>query len=838
MRHLGQTLIFAVAQRSFESNGNWFSTLLPLATLEGDEVDPRDFPNRGLAWWMVRGVAEVIKSRPGRLMTAVVEESLAQNISDPEKDLFQVNYDTVQVAGPKRLMEIVSLEGHLSLEPSALVNGAAALLDHEPTPLVLVRLGTKLYGPLKAEAVEDPQQKGRYTIHFVKASSDRPIFEIDQHAIPIKRLSAGVAVDGNSPVRSGIIRQCRYELVLWNAFEAACTKAKTLRLSSDEEVVSRVAKVVISRSKRQELLRQFKELTSGVAGASAEVDPADLARVEEIALGLNRSVSAVEDLVKAILEGGFLAEDVNKAVEAAAARVVNERASSLRAEAEQQLKELRDASEERRKELAALDADLERKRRAGTAEIEAQLAAKKKAAEREIEERLTAIARQKSELDRQREVIEQNLASVVKSFREEKDKLITDFLAISPILESAGVIRSGKSPNEAPRPLAEAPPPAAALSLPPALSLELNREALLSEEAFFDRFCRHVEECGFSYRPIDLLAFHVSVKCSDLSVLGGVSGTGKSSLPRLYAQALAGDDHEQTRRFLPVDVSPAWTNPSDLLGYVNLLDRSFHPGAAGLFTHMVWAAMEANVKGGDSGLYIVCLDEMNLSHVEHYFSGFIQALSRALGSREVAVFDPASVSPSDPAQPWFRLPLCDNVRFVGTINFDETTKPISQRVLDRADLLRLEPGPLLGGGGQASTSHANARGEPVRMNDVRSWIYDRPLEPSAAQVLEALQGPLNALGCPLTPRRLGAIARFLGSTPRALCSPEIVLDLQVAQRILPQVKGLFRQEARTALGKVATILGRNESAFEHSLRLIREMQDSEDAMDPAAWGEG
>ena len=44
MRHVGQTLIFAVGQRAFEINGNWFSTLLPLATLDGQDVDPSGFP--------------------------------------------------------------------------------------------------------------------------------------------------------------------------------------------------------------------------------------------------------------------------------------------------------------------------------------------------------------------------------------------------------------------------------------------------------------------------------------------------------------------------------------------------------------------------------------------------------------------------------------------------------------------------------------------------------------------------------------------------------------------------------------------------------------------------
>jgi hypothetical protein len=835
MRHVGQTLIFAVAQRAFEINGNWFSTLLPLATLDGEKVNPRDFPNRGFAWWMVRGVPDVIKSRPGRLLTAMVEEAYAQNSSDPEKDLFQVNYDTVQVAGPKRLIEVLTPEGHSFLEPQAILNGAMSVLDHEPTTLVLVRIGSKLFGPFKAETEEDTQQRGRYVVRYTKASVDRPIYEIDEKVLPVERLSARVALDDQSPLRSGLIRQCGYEVALWGAFETACTTAKTIRLSSDEEVVSRVAKVVVSRTKRQDLVRQLRELTSG--GASAEIDREDLTRVEEIALGLNRSVDAVESLVTAILEGGFLAEDVSKAVEAAAAKAVGERASTIRAEAEKQLTEIRQTLEERRKELATIDADLERKRRAGIAEIEMQFAAKRKAAEQEIEERLEAVARQKAELDRQRDAIEKNLASVVKSFREEKDKLITDFLAISPILESAGVIRGGTPLNEAPQPASEAPFEAGILTLPPVLLRERSSTAALSEEEFFERFRRHVEDCGFTYRLIDLLSFHLSVKCSDLSVLGGVSGTGKSSLPKLYAQALAGDDDSQVQRFLPVDVSPAWTNPSDLLGYVNLLDRSFHPSASGLFTHLAWAAMEAEMKGGDSGLYLICLDEMNLAHVEHYFSGFIQALSRAPGSREVAVFDLASVSHADPARPWARLPLGHNVRFVGTVNFDETTKPISQRVLDRADLLRLEPGLLAGSEGQASTSSARALGEPVTIGDLQSWIYDRPFEPAAAQVLEQLQAPLKTLGCPLTPRRLGSIARFLGSTPRSLCTPEAALDLQVAQRILPQVKGLFRQEARAALGRVTAILGQNEQAFELSLRIIGEMQDVEDGMDPTAWGE-
>ena len=605
MRHLRQTLIFAVAQRAFDSNSNSFSTLRPLATLNGEEVAPQDFPNRGLAWWMVRGMPEITRSRPGRLLTAEVEEAIAPNSSDPEKDLLQVNFDSVQVAGPKRLIEVVSPEGHMFMKPQTILNGAVAYLDHEPTTLVLVRVGQNLYGPLRAETDDDHGQHDRYAVRFAKGSVVRSIYEVDQKTLPVMHLSAEVALDSKSPIRSELLHQCSYEIALWSAFETACATAKAIRLNSVEESIGRVAKVVISKSKRQDLMRQFKELTS--AGASVEVDPDDLATVEDLALGLNRSVEAVDGLVAAIVEGGFLAEEVSRAVDAAAAKAVAERASSIRADAEQQLKEVRQTLEDRRKELATIDADLERKHRAVVADVDLQLAAKRKAVDLDIGQRLESIGKEKAELDRQRNTIEQNLASVVKSFREEKDKLIANFLAISPILESAGIIRGEAPADEGRRPADVTLPPVPPITLPPALSLERAGAAMLNEEQFFERFRRHVEDCGFSYRTIDLVSFHLSVKCSDLSVVGGVSGTGKSSLPKLYAQAMAGDDDSQTLRFLPVDVSPAWTNPSDTLGYVNLLDRSFHPGGSGLFTHLAWAAMEEEAKGKDSGLYLVCL---------------------------------------------------------------------------------------------------------------------------------------------------------------------------------------------------------------------------------------
>lgn len=80
-------------------------------------------------------------------------------------------------------------------------------------------------------------------------------------------------------------------------------------------------------------------------------------------------------------------------------------------------------------------------------------------------------------------------------------------------------------------------------------------------------------------RPHGLLAFHPSAKERAPVILGGVSGAGKSSLPVLYAEILAGQ--EAARSFVAVDVNPSWTSPADLLGYTDALEHRFVPAASG-----------------------------------------------------------------------------------------------------------------------------------------------------------------------------------------------------------------------------------------------------------------
>ena len=352
--------------------------------------------------------------------------------------------------------------------------------------------------------------------------------------------------------------------------------------------------------------------------------------------------------------------------------------------------------------------------------------------------------------------------------------------------------------------------------------------AAVKEEEFVARFRDHVERSGYKYRDIDLAGFHLSVKCHDLTILGGPPGTGKSSLPRLYAEALLGEEESEGGiRYLHVGVSPSWLDMRDLLGQANLLDHCFQPAECGLYRLLIWAQEEYEARGLDSRMHVVCLDEMNLAQVEHYFSGFLQALERMAGEREIRCFDPQMVEPDDPFVRWPVLRLPPSVRFVGTVNFDETTRQLSQRVLDRCNLVRLAS---RDSPGVESPRKVPARGPAVSQGNVADWVKKPDgLSPTHGALFDALREPLARMGCPLNPRRTSAIGKVIGNTLPFVCTQDQALDLQIAQRVLPQVRNLFRPGAREGLKAFRKVLESSSLEFPESLEILQEVEYREAA---------
>ncbi|RVP54045.1 hypothetical protein CN071_31165 [Sinorhizobium meliloti] len=171
-------------------------------------------------------------------------------------------------------------------------------------------------------------------------------------------------------------------------------------------------------------------------------------------------------------------------------------------------------------------------------------------------------------------------------------------------------------------------------------------------------------------------------------ILSGLSGTGKTQLALKYARAVHGlKDNGTPDPFLFVcPVRPEWTDPTGLTGYYDVLSNRY------VVPPFLEAVLVATAHR-DSPVFVV-LDEMNLARVEYYLSDVLSAVEtgEALQLHSSGVPLEGSTGTSVPAA----LPIPSNVYITGTINIDETTHPVSDKVLDRAIVIDMSAVDLLG----------------------------------------------------------------------------------------------------------------------------------------------
>lgn len=183
---------------------------------------------------------------------------------------------------------------------------------------------------------------------------------------------------------------------------------------------------------------------------------------------------------------------------------------------------------------------------------------------------------------------------------------------------------------------------------------------------------------GLHFPERILKAFHTALKTAEwspLTVLAGVSGTGKSELPRLYS-------HFGGLLFEPLSVQPNWDSQESMLGFFNSIDNKFDAQPVLRFLAQSQKPFTDEYPGLEECVCMVLLDEMNLAHPELYFAEFLSKLELRRGMKggqvpKLPVKIGAGLAP-------YQLPLGRNILWTGTMNQDETTKSLSDKVLDRS----------------------------------------------------------------------------------------------------------------------------------------------------------
>lgn len=178
------------------------------------------------------------------------------------------------------------------------------------------------------------------------------------------------------------------------------------------------------------------------------------------------------------------------------------------------------------------------------------------------------------------------------------------------------------------------------------------------------------------YSLTDIRCFLAGMATSRLHLLQGISGTGKTSLPLAVARALGAGS-------TLVEVQAGWRDRQDLIGHFNAFERRFYE------SEFLQALYRAQCPRFSNGVYIVILDEMNLSHPEQYFADLLSALEQDSQHQKLDLMT-ASVEPAPALLHNGRtLALPRNVWFVGTANHDETTKDFADKTYDRAHVMEL-----------------------------------------------------------------------------------------------------------------------------------------------------
>lgn len=215
----------------------------------------------------------------------------------------------------------------------------------------------------------------------------------------------------------------------------------------------------------------------------------------------------------------------------------------------------------------------------------------------------------------------------------------------------------------------------------------------ISLEEFVERFRLFAaSQLGLYYSRNVVRYFIASMGACRIMILQGISGTGKTSLPYAFGKFIQNDA-------AVCSVQPSWRERSELYGYFNEFTKKYTE------TEFLRAVYESNFCKDPQ---IIILDEMNIARVEYYFAEMLSILE--LPNVEEQVIDVVNdVWENDPCQiKDGKIQIPTNIWFVGTINNDDSTFAVADKVYDRAIPIDLDSRAVPFNEGDAEAININA----------------------------------------------------------------------------------------------------------------------------------
>lgn len=308
-----------------------------------------------------------------------------------------------------------------------------------------------------------------------------------------------------------------------------------------------------------------------------------------------------------------------------------------------------------------------------------------------------------------------------------------------------------------------------------------------------DGIKNYIAARGFTYADGLIENFYLSLKSKPFVILAGTSGTGKTKLVKLFAEAIGAT--AENGRYKLVPVRPDWSDSTDLFGHVDL-NNNFHAGAILDFLK--------EAESHPDKPYFLCLDEMNLARVEYYLSDILSVIETREKTEDGRVVSVPLISEENyggdtaAEKKYGTVRFPENLCLIGTVNMDETTFPFSKKVLDRANTIEfsdvdlipdfesfeivaeaVNPGKLFLKPEYLQISHCKAQREYIQ---------------KVCESLQALNTILAKANAHVGYRVRDEICFYmLNNRNSGLLPEDTAMDNEIMQKILPRIQGSSNQ---------------------------------------------
>lgn len=280
-----------------------------------------------------------------------------------------------------------------------------------------------------------------------------------------------------------------------------------------------------------------------------------------------------------------------------------------------------------------------------------------------------------------------------------------------------------------------------------------------------------------NYIRNDIINIFTCVTQNFLTVFSGEPGTGKTSMCNIIGDILGLNQFgKDINRFVSVSVERGWSSKRDFIGYYNPLTKKYDKNNSKVFDALQTLDLE---RDNSEYPYLITLDEANLSQMEYYWSDFMR-----LADRTSDLDSYINIGTEND----FFVPR--TLRFLATINTDQTTEPLSPRLIDRACIIKLPEAKL------KKNTNTDTPSEHITWDALyNAFAKDDELSTSTETALESIYGTFKTFGMSVSPRIKLSIEKYIKTAQSLMTggdnalAREIAIDYAVVQKLLPKING-------------------------------------------------